>query len=76
MFKSQAQGAATTVVCALSREWEGKGGRYFEECEESQPVKPGFTVTDPGYVAHTYNPEGEQRLWVESLRLLGLQDDQ
>ena len=75
MFKSREQGAATTVFCALSKEWEGKGGRYFEECEESQPVKQGFTVTDPGYVAHTYNPEAEKKLWVESLKLLGLDDD-
>lgn len=76
MMKSPAQGAATTTFCALSKEWEGKGGRYFEECEESQPVKEGYTVTDGGYVAHTYNPEAEKKLWVESLKLLGLQDDQ
>ena len=75
MFKSPAQGAATTTVCALSKELEGKGGRYFEECEESQPVKKGFAVTDGGYVAHTYNSEAEKKLWVESLKLLGMEDD-
>ena len=75
MFKTPAQGAATTTVCALSKDWEGRGGKYFEECEESHPVQEGYAVTDGGFVAHTYNPDAEQKLWVESLKLLGLQDD-
>ncbi|RYP80554.1 hypothetical protein DL769_002402 [Monosporascus sp. CRB-8-3] len=29
---SKEQGAATTVLAAIAREWEGKGGKYLAEC--------------------------------------------
>ncbi|MCJ1464838.1 hypothetical protein MMC07_003453 [Pseudocyphellaria aurata] len=74
--KSVPQGAATSVFAALSKEWEGKGGRYLEDCAESPPVRPGHKPTDIGYVPHAYNEEGEKRLWVDSLQMVGVEDDQ
>jgi NAD(P)-dependent dehydrogenase (short-subunit alcohol dehydrogenase family) len=35
-MKSVEQGAATSVYAALSKEWEGRGGRYLSNCEEQE----------------------------------------
>ena len=46
MMKSPEQGAATTVYGALSKEWEGRGGRYLEDCQEAAQVQSiGPTVS-------------------------------
>ena len=73
--KSPAQGAATSVWAAVGKVWEGKGRKYLEDCVESKPVEEGWTVMNPGYVPHAFDEEGEKRLWVESLRLVGMEDD-
>ena len=72
--KSPEQGAATTIYAVLSKEWEGKGGRYLEDCAEAELVE-GSGPISLGYAAHAYNEEGEKRLWVDSLRFVGLKDD-
>lgn len=69
------QGAATTVYAALSKEWEGKGGKYLEQCAECPPVEEGFTPASVGYVPHAYDEEKEKRLWKDSLKMVGLEDD-
>ena len=76
-MKTEAQGASTTVLCAVGKEWDGKGGKYLEDCEvadpeeRSRPVLGGSKVI--GYAAHAYNPRGEERLWKDSLGMVGLQ---
>ena len=67
------QGAATTVWAAISKEWEGKGGKYLENVSVgllSTEQGPGKT----GYFAHAYNEKGEKELWEGSEKLVGLQD--
>ena len=71
-MKSIPQGAATSVYAAVSREWEGKGGRYLEDCDEGVPNQPGHME---GYAAHAYNEEGEKRLWADSCKMVGVEDD-
>ncbi|GIJ92271.1 hypothetical protein Asppvi_011248 [Aspergillus pseudoviridinutans] len=73
-LKTEEQGAATVVVAAVGREWEGKGGKYLEDCRESGPAKPGFRTVDPGYASHIRDQESAERLWEESRRLVGLRD--
>ena len=73
-MKSPEQGAATTVYAALSKEWEGRGGRYLEDCQE------GERTDDPsplavGFHPRAYNEEGEKKLWRDSLRFVGIKDD-
>ena len=75
-IKSAEQGAATSVLAALSKEWEGKGGRYLEDCAESPPAPEDRKPTDIGYVPHAYNEKGEKQLWVDSLRMVGLEDNE
>jgi len=74
--KTAAQGAATTVYAAVSKEWEGKGGRYLSNCMEMGPFrgKEGFDVMDEGYALWAYNPDNEDRLWTDSLKMVGIQD--
>ena len=73
-MKSPEQGAATTVYAALSKEWEGKGGRYLEDCQEAAEVDAGASHA-AGYHPRAYNEEGEKQLWADSLKFVGITDD-
>lgn len=70
--KSVPQGAATSVLCAVSKELEGMGGKYFDDCEEAELNKPGAMA---GYAAHAYDEEGEKKLWADSCKMVGVEDD-
>ncbi|OLN92160.1 Retinol dehydrogenase 12-like protein 1 [Colletotrichum chlorophyti] len=74
-LKSTAQGAATSVWAATAKEWEGKGGRYLEDVSEAEAVPPDAPQGSPGYSKLAYDPPAEKRLWLESLKLVGLEDD-
>lgn len=74
-LKSPQQGAATTVVAAVGREWEDKGGKYLENCEEALEGEDDGDISGLGYVSHTYDPEMEAKLWKDSLEMVGLKDD-
>ncbi|KAH8812964.1 hypothetical protein F5884DRAFT_879103 [Xylogone sp. PMI_703] len=69
---SPEQGAATTVLAAVGKEWEDKGGKYLEDCKESIRGKDDNNVFGIGYVHQTYDPKSEKRLWEDSLRIVGL----
>ena len=74
-MKSPEQGAATTVLAAVGKDWEGKGRVYLEECREGEPVKEGYSVVDPGYEKYAFDHEKEARLWKVSLKMVGLKED-
>jgi hypothetical protein len=74
-LKSPQQGAATTVVAAVGREWEDKGGRYLENCEEAPEGKGDGDIAGVGYISHTYDPEREAKLWKDSMEMVGLKDE-
>ena len=74
--KSPEQGAATTVWAATAQCLEGKGGLYLENCMVSEKVKDGWGLIDPGYTEATYDEKAAERMWVESLRLLGIEQGQ
>ncbi|KAH7064679.1 hypothetical protein B0J12DRAFT_693104 [Macrophomina phaseolina] len=71
---SPAQGAATQVLAAVGKEFEGKGAKYLEQCSESGPVKDGYTLMDRGYETWAFDKEKEQRLWIESLKMVALNE--
>ncbi len=75
ILKSAEQGAATTVLAAIGKEWENKGGRYLEDCEEAKRGKDDNDTFGVGYVSQTYDPKNEARLWKDSLRIVGISDD-
>lgn len=68
-FKTLAQGAATSVLLAVSPLVEGVGGRYFDDCRES-PVVPGPTDATAGVADHAVDPDTAERLWDLSTRLV------
>ncbi|KAH8891872.1 NAD(P)-binding protein [Thozetella sp. PMI_491] len=70
------QGAATSVWAAISRELEGKGGKYCERSMISQgPVKKGYKVTDPGYESWTYDEAAAEKLYEMSLEMVSLEGE-
>lgn len=77
-MKSPEQGAATSVYAALSEEWKNRGGRYLSDCVE-QPAfshEGAMYVGDDGYQKWAYDEEAEKRLWRDSLKMVGLADNQ
>jgi len=67
--KTPEQGAATSVLLAVSPLVEGVGGRYFEDCNES-PVVADYVRFAPGVAPYARDPESAQRLWDLSLTFL------
>jgi NAD(P)-dependent dehydrogenase (short-subunit alcohol dehydrogenase family) len=66
-WKTPQQGAATSVLLAVSPMLAGVGGRYFEDCNEALPNEPGARR---GVAAHALDPEAAARLWQVSLENL------
>ncbi len=75
-IKSTAQGAATTVWAAIGKEFEGQPGMYLENLEVSVPMTEKTGQLDTGYAKHAFDEEKEKRLWIESLKMVGMSDDQ
>jgi NAD(P)-dependent dehydrogenase (short-subunit alcohol dehydrogenase family) len=64
-FKTPQQGAATSVLAAVSPLLDGvTGGRYFEDCNEALPHTEGM---QGGVAAHALDPAAARRLWQVSL---------
>jgi NAD(P)-dependent dehydrogenase (short-subunit alcohol dehydrogenase family) len=67
-FKTIEQGASTSVLVATSALLDGIGGRYFEDCNEAEVV---FNSGANGVAPYALDPENAERLWDESLKMLG-----
>ncbi|KAF9776837.1 hypothetical protein IL306_004923 [Fusarium sp. DS 682] len=72
VLRNRAQGAATTVYAAVSKDWEGRGGKYLADCKEESPMRPGLepTSVELGHAAWIYDEEAERKLWEESNRMV------
>jgi NAD(P)-dependent dehydrogenase (short-subunit alcohol dehydrogenase family) len=66
-WKTPEQGASTSVLLAASPLLNGVGGRYFEDCNEAEPNRPG---SRRGVAAYALDPEAAARLWQVSLDML------
>ena len=75
ILKSPEQGAATTVIAAIGKEWENKGGKYLEDCEEAQRGEDDSNTFGAGYVSQTFDQKHEERLWKDSLKIVGISTD-
>jgi len=76
-FKSPEQGAATSVYAAVSKEWEGKGGKFLSNCDVMGPAKAGSEIGtgDDGYAKWAYDEKNEDRLWKDSCKFVGVEED-
>jgi NAD(P)-dependent dehydrogenase (short-subunit alcohol dehydrogenase family) len=70
-LKTPQQGAATSVLVAVSPELEGVGGRYYEDCHEAEVVDQRPEDTFHGVARYAVDPANAERLWEVSLRMLG-----
>jgi NAD(P)-dependent dehydrogenase (short-subunit alcohol dehydrogenase family) len=70
-LKTPEQGAATSVLVAVSPLLEGVGGRYFEDCEEAERIT-GRDQLDGlhGVAPYALDPANAERLWEQSERWL------
>lgn len=73
-MKSTEQGAATTVWAAVAKVWEGKGGKYLDDCQIAPAVPEGYTLFESGYEKWAYDPENEAKLWKMSNEWVGFQE--
>ncbi len=76
--KTVEQGAATSVLLAVSHLLEGTSGRYFADCAEALPVprRPSMAPVTAefmnGVAAYALDPANADRLWEESARMTGV----
>jgi hypothetical protein len=56
------QGAATSVLLATSRQLEGIGRRYFEDCSEASAVYRRPDSFGGGVAPYALDPEDAERL--------------
>jgi NAD(P)-dependent dehydrogenase (short-subunit alcohol dehydrogenase family) len=68
--KTTQQGAATSVLLATSRQLEGIGGRYFEDCSEASVVDRRPDNFGGGVAPYALDPENAERLWSLATKLL------
>ncbi|KIV97624.1 hypothetical protein PV10_01348 [Exophiala mesophila] len=76
-LKSLEQGASTTLVAALDKELEGKGGKFLQDTQVAPPVDPEVEQLSiaPGYAAWAYDVESAKKLWEVSNEIVGVNDD-
>ena len=69
-YKTLEQGAACSVFVATAPSVEGRGGRYFENCQQAVVGDPTACGIDAaGIAAHALDPEAAEQLWTVSERL-------
>jgi len=81
-MKSIPQGAATSVWAAVSKELEGKGGKWLSNCEEPGPLghaegvieANGIELGDDGYAQWAFDQEGARTLWTDSCKMVGVEE--
>ncbi|KAI1128963.1 short chain dehydrogenase [Nemania abortiva] len=69
-MKSVEQGAATTVLAAVGKEFEGKGGKYLEDCDVA--VTEPIIETMKGVKPYVFDEKKQDRLWELTRETLGL----
>ncbi|CEI62835.1 hypothetical protein FVEN_g591 [Fusarium venenatum] len=77
LMKSIEQGAATTVWAAVGDLWKHRGGKYLADCDVAKPGSGGEDkLITSTYAAYAYDAEREGRLWRDSLKLVGVDEEQ
>ena len=72
-FKSVQQGAATSVLLAVSPQLAGIGGRYFVDCNETETVERRSGNLG-GVARYALDPANAEQLWTVSEQLLHASD--
>jgi hypothetical protein len=73
IWKSSKQGAATIVLAAVGRRWEGRGGKYLEDVSEGKPFyeeREEFAGYAAGYASFAFDEQAAGQLWEDSLVII------
>jgi NAD(P)-dependent dehydrogenase (short-subunit alcohol dehydrogenase family) len=70
LIKTPEQGAATSVLLATHPAVDGIGGRYFEDCNESEVIPRREPNTISGVAPYALDPDNARRLWDVSVELV------
>jgi NAD(P)-dependent dehydrogenase (short-subunit alcohol dehydrogenase family) len=68
--KNVQQGAATSVLLATSLLLNNVGGRYFEDCNEAEPIGEDPDPFGGGVSPYVLDPATAERLWTLGLTML------
>jgi NAD(P)-dependent dehydrogenase (short-subunit alcohol dehydrogenase family) len=68
--KTPQQGAATSVLLAVSPLLDGVGGRYFEDCNEAAPATQRPTDFAHGVAPYALDLANAERLWKVALDMV------
>ncbi|KAH9213593.1 hypothetical protein DL95DRAFT_302078 [Leptodontidium sp. 2 PMI_412] len=71
LLKSEEQGAATSVLAAVGKDFEGVGRVYLADCA-IEPPKANAKEGHDGYAVWAFDKEKEAKLWEDSLKMVGL----
>jgi len=73
-YKTTGQGAATTLVAAVAREFERTGGHYLDDCREAYtvPDNADLSAHPHGVKQWALDPDSARELWAVSLKTLSL----
>jgi NAD(P)-dependent dehydrogenase (short-subunit alcohol dehydrogenase family) len=78
-FKNVEQGAATTVLAAIGREFEGMDGVYLEDCAVAEVLKDEEVTRallgKKGVAGWVFDEETERALWRDSAEMVGWELD-
>jgi hypothetical protein len=72
VMKNLEQAAATSVIAAIGKEFEGKGALYLADCGIGEPVGKGG-IFDQGYATWAFDQQQATKLWNVSLKMVGLE---
>ncbi|KAK7420367.1 hypothetical protein QQX98_002790 [Neonectria punicea] len=73
LMKDVGQGASTSALAAVGREWEGRGACYLADCAVQGPAKADaspWDMSEQGYVPWAFDEESAKKLWDISVRLV------
>jgi hypothetical protein len=71
--KSVEQGAATTVLVEIRKEYEGVGGKYLEDAR-AWASTPDSAPYEYGYASWAFNQRLEDMPWKDSNRFVGSEE--
>ena len=69
------QGAATTVLSAIDKELEGKGGKYLENTAVAHPVQDA-EFASLGHAEWAYDEDAAKKLWTVSNQIVGVTENE
>lgn len=72
-MKSQEQGAATTMVAAVDKETEGKGGIYLDDCAVQEPTD-SIELGGGGVARYALDETLAKHLWDKAIQMVAFQE--